>query len=269
MASQVPGIVLASLTLGVAVWIAVRAPAASPGADTSALEQRLAAAERRADAVAALRDEVRSIRELLDRRPDADAARAGRADAGAAPADGASPGATGPGNAELVEAVAERVGRTIDEKIDRRARRAGQTTDDGRWKAPLDDLATELALSEAQKSEAKRVFDAAKDQGFALLRTQRIDGGCLLDDYAAALRSGADPAEATQEFFRRIVNERVPGSDETYLSAFIAIGVDTDERLARGLDPAQRTKMRDLRLDLLGVETGYDPTGDYVRARVQ
>lgn len=276
MASNTVLLAIASLTLGVAAYVAVSLPKAGEGAggaDVAALEERLRAAEKRADAVEGLRAEVRALRERIERGEPGEIRVEGRPGRAAAPSPEAPAGAPETGEpasgSDLVEAVAERVAKKMDERLDRTARRAGQYSDDGRWKAPLDDLSEELALTEAQKGDLKRAFDSGKDQGFALLQTQRLDGTTLLDDYVAALKAGGDPASATQEFFKRIVSERVPGTDQTYLAGFLTIAQEVDSQVGRHLDPAQRQKMRSLRVAVLEVETGYDPTGDWVRAKLQ
>jgi len=149
------------------------------------------------------------------------------------------------------------------------AARDRERGEDGKWKAPIDDLTKELKLTDAQKTDAARIFDHSRDEAFALLKTQRLDGGSILDDYASALKSGADAQETTKQLFTRILTERVPGSDQTYLAEFIAMHQSVEEQLGSKLDAAQMKRLRSLRVDLLDVKTGYDPVGDYVRAKVQ
>jgi hypothetical protein len=177
-------------------------------------------------------------------------------DAGAAAAsDTAGAAVAGaPGRADALEAPAAR------------HRERG---DDGKWKAPLDELSKELKLTEVQAAEAKRVFDAARDASFNLLKTQRLDGGCILDDYVAALKSGADPEESGRQLFKRIFTEKVPGTDTTYVSEYIDMEQGTRDALAQKLDAAQMKRLKSLHVDLLEVKTGYDPVGDYVRAKLQ
>jgi hypothetical protein len=169
----------------------------------------------------------------------------------------------------LEELVAERVSKQVAEKIEAMAARDHQRGDDGKWKAPIDDLAKEISLDEKQKAEAKRIFDASRDETYALLKTMRLDGGSLLDDFASALKSGGDPVETTKSLFARVFSEKVPGSDRTYLAEFIAIEQSVQEQLGRQLGAAQMKRLKGLHVDLLDVDTGYDPVGDYIRAKVQ
>jgi hypothetical protein len=174
-----------------------------------------------------------------------------------------------PSGKPLDELVADRVEKKISEKLDAMAGRDKERGEDGKWKAPLDDLATELKMTDAQKAQAKKVFDHVRDETFTLLKTQRLDGGSILDDYAGALKGGADPTETTKALFTRIFTEKVPGGDRSYLTEFIAMHQDAEEQLGRQLDAGQMKRLKSLRVDLLDVRTGYDPVGDYVRAKVQ
>jgi hypothetical protein len=245
---------------------------------SGATADRLASIEKRLAAIDELRADVRALGEKLDRRAAAADRRVSIPTAGMAPdapgsAGGASASQASPAGAmalnqgELADQVVDKIEKRMNEKAAKVAGR--EYSDDGRWKAPLDELVAELALNETSKGEAKRIFDDVKDRGYALLKLQRLDGGSLLDDYVAALKNGPDAESSTKTFFKRIVNEHVPGTDETYLAAFIEIGQDADRDLAKTLDRPTMAKLRGLRVDLLDVKTGYDPIGDYVRARLQ
>ena len=265
-------VAMCALSLGATCWLVTSMPK-GVDARVAELEKKLEAAEKRADAVEALQAQVREMSERVERRvsdvdrrivsartsPSPDDLR-GMPDARAAADSSAKP---------LDELVAERVEKKLSEKLDAMAGRDRERGDDGKWKAPLDDLATELKLTEAQKAQAKKVFDHARDETFTLLKTQRLDGGSLLDDYAAALKSGADPTETTKQLFGRIFSEKVPGTDRTYFVEAIGIHQDVEDQLGRQLDAGQMKRLKSLRVDLLDVRTGYDPVGDYVRAKVQ
>lgn len=267
-------VALTSLSLGATVYLVASLP--KQGGDDARiadLVKRLDAAEKRADAIESLRGDVRQMRESLDRRV-ADVAR--RVDAGAAAASAPADVASGKqaamaaeGGPRLEDVVADRVEKKISEKMETLAARDRERGDDGKWKAPLDELSTELKLNDTQKAEAKRIFEHSRDEVFALVKTMRLDGGCILDDYAAVLKSGADPGEATRQFIQRLFTERVPGSDRTYLADFITIGQDVEEQLGRQFDKDQMRRFKSLRVDILDVKTGYDPVGDYVRAKLQ
>jgi len=266
-------VAMCSLSLGATCWLITSMP---KGVDerVAELEKKLDAAEKRADAVVALQAQVREMSERIERRvADVDqrvaSTRTAPSPAGDHGAMAAARGADDASGKPLDELVADRVEKKISEKLDAIAGRDKERGEDGKWKAPLDDLATELKLSDAQKAQAKKAFDHVRDETFTLLKTQRLDGGSLLDDYASALKGGADPTESTKAFFTRIFTEKVPGTDRSYLSEFIAMHQDVEAELGRQLDAPQMKRLKSLRVDLLDVRTGYDPVGDYVRAKVQ
>lgn len=274
MSSNTVTIVISAVTLCLVAAVAAQMPRTSTTESADDVAARLAAIEKRLDSVDELRAEIRAIAERAEKRSAAAERRvvspvpavspAGVPTAGDAPANaGSAKDDTG----ALADAVVEKIEKRMTEKAAKVAGR--EYSDDGRWKAPIDELAEELSLDDAAKAEAKRIFDGVKDRGYALLKVQRLDGGTLLDDFVSALKNGPDAETATREFFKRIVSERVPGTDETYLAGFLEIGVDADRELASKLDPATMRKLRALRVDYLDVKTGYDPTGDYVRARLQ
>jgi len=268
-------VALCSLSLGATVWLVASQSQQRTADDRVAeLEKKLDVAEKRADAAESLRAEVREMKERLDRRladaePRAASTRAASTSStmrGEARNDAATP----PADAKPIEElVAERVEKKIAEKMDAMAARDKERGDDGKWKAPFDELSAELKLTDAQKPQVKKIFDSVRDDAFVLLKTQRLDGGCLLDDYAAALKQGGDFAESTKQLYGRLVAEKVPGTDRTYFAEFVGINQDCEERLGRSLDKDQMKRLKSLRVDLLDVRTGYDPVGDYVRAKVQ
>jgi hypothetical protein len=278
MNSNAVVIALCSLSLGATCYLVASMP---KGNDEriAALEAKLDAAEKRAAAVESVRVEVHELTQKVERRMaavDQRVAEAGPATGFVAERGGvtALPGAAPAGDGSsagkpLEELVADRVERKVSEKLDAMASRDRERGEDGKWKAPLDDLSQELKLTDAQKADAKRIFEHSRDEAFTLLKTQRLDGGSILDDYAAALKSGADATETTKQLFNRIISEHVPGSDQTYLSEFIAMHQSVQEALAAKLDAGQMKRLNALRVDLLDVKTGYDPVGDYVRAKLQ
>ncbi len=264
-------VVLCALSLGATCWVATSMPKPDDGR-VAELEKKLEAAEKRADAAEALKTQMREMSERLDRRIGELEQRV--AEPRSTPGVGAAGGGVAarpvaPDGKPLEDVVADRVEKKVAERLEAMSNRDKERGEDGKWKAPLDDLAVELKLSDAQKAEAKKIFDHVRDEAFTLLKTQRLDGGSLLDDYAAALKSGADVAETTRQFFGKIMSDKVPGTAQTYLAEFITMHQDAEDQLAHQLDAGQMKRLKSLRVDLLDVKTGYDPVGDYVRAKVQ
>jgi hypothetical protein len=266
-------VAMCALSLGATCWLVTSMPK-GVDARVAELEKKLEAAEKRADAVEALQAQMREMSERVERRVSDVDRRITSARTPPAPDDpravpDARAAAADASTKPIDELIAERVEKKVAEKLEAMAGRDRERGEDGKWKAPLDDLAAELKLTDAQKAQAKKVFDHARDETFTLLKTQRLDGGSLLDDYAAALKSGADPTESTKQLFGRIFSEKVPGTDRTYFVEAVSIHQDVEDQLGRQLDAGQMKRLKSLHVDLLDVRTGYDPVGDYVRAKVQ
>lgn len=273
---------LVGLTLGVSAYVAVSLPSSATGA-AGADGTSATAAITKADLDALredLRGDIRVLSAKVDRRIssiDARVARgappgmSGAAEAGVEGGDTVLPGIEN--TPEGVEAIAEAVTKRLEErmgaKMKQMAEAAGKRRGgDGEWKPPMDDLAKELEMTAQQKEESRKVFDEGRDQVYALMKTMRLDGGSLLDDFVAELKDG-DPEGATKNLFKRIFTENVPGSDRTYLSEVLAIREDVSKGLSQHLNESQMQKMRELNVDLTDVKTGYDPIGEYVQAKLQ
>jgi hypothetical protein len=295
MTSNTLGLVVCGLTLGVTAYVAANLPAVGDGAAGAASGEALAARldelDKRAaatnTAIAELKDSLARIERKLSRaatRASADGDAAGGASsadgvlatgpdgtsgpdgAARAAADGTTPPAVDPAALGAAgDAVAERLERRI-EAVARRERARGA---DGKWHAPIDELSKELGAEEALRGEMVRVFDGGKDRVCDILLTRRGDGLSLVDDYAKALRDSGDAAGSTQTLFKRILEEKVPGTDETYFVAITRVQEGMERDLARHLGDARMEKFRALSVDLLDVKTGHDPVGDAVRERLK
>lgn len=278
--SNAPLLALGALTLGVVGYVAVNLPQ-GPG---DALDARLAALEQQTAAVQAMQRELRDSIARVDRRVATIASRshdvgssavaaggsAGGAESGD-PADdggGVSPVREDALGAESANAVGDAVASRIERRIEAIAARERARGGDGKWKAPIDELSNELEIDAAKKAEVVQVLDAGRDRVCEVLLARRADGTSILDDYAGALRAGADAGTTTQAFFKRIVAEKVPESDETYFAAIMKVHEGVERDLATRLDATRMEKLRALRVDLLDVKTGHDPVGDAVRERL-
>ena len=275
MSNNVIAIGLATVSLALTAYVAVVVSGTRVGGDTGVVAE-LTEINERLDRLEKLRVDVagmdKSVGRKLDRLErriaDTPGSIGGSASAMAAGAEGS--GVVDPEEAaKLEDALADRLEKRLGERLEKLANRDRERNGQGEWKAPIDELTKELELSEVQKREATAIFNEARDETFVLLKTTRLDGGSLLDDFASALKNGDDPEEATKSLFKRIFTERVPGSDRTYLVDLIALRTDVHDALGREVSVDQLGKLDRLRVDLLDVKTGYDPVGDYVRAKVQ
>lgn len=166
----------------------------------------------------------------------------------------------------LEKAVTKRIEANVSERLDKIASR--RRTPRGEWIAPMDELADELKLDQAQTDSARRIFDAARDQTFELFKTERADGGSLVDDLAQDIGEGVPPPEATKRFIRRIFSETIPGTETKYLDRLIELRGDVFGDLSETLNSSQLETLDTLKIDPLRVDTGYDPIRAYVERTV-
>ncbi len=258
-------IVMVGLTLAVTVYAAanqgtaVVGGAGGDGARLAAIEERLATIERITDQT---RDDVRrAARTAGPRRAATSAAFRPVAAAGAAPGGGAQNTLA---SDELRQVVADSIKNTVAEQMERIAAEKRNRGADGKWKPPIDEMATALELTEAQRTSLELIFDGARDESFALLRTERPDGGNLLDDFARDLRESEDPKQPWVRFFGALTTKQVPGRNQTYFEAFGEAETRIRERVNANLDARQVRRFDSLNVDVFDVKTGYDPVGVYV-----
>ncbi len=270
-------VALVGLTLGVSSYVALsvgQRGAVSPAGGSSQGGAETAAVTK-AD-LEDLRDEIRQLGLRIDRRMGSLDGRLSRvAQAGGGIASGVAGEAGSAATQDQVDSLAEALEKRLDlEGVGERMKKleedsARERNKGGEWKAPMGELAQELELTEAQQAEARKVFDGGRDEVYALVKTMRLDGGSLLDDFVEDLRDGGDPEESGKELFRRIFTEDVPGSDRTYLVEVLAIREQVEKDLSQHLNEKQMRKLKELNVDLTDVKTGYDPVGDYVQAKLQ
>lgn len=268
---------LCGLTLATTVFVAANVGGGSDGR-VGDLEQRLADAETRHEKqMNSLAKEIRGLRTELARdgsvesagRPTRRAAAANAAADGGESASAAMTPAVAADGRPMEDVIAERVEARIDEQMARIASQRKNRSIGGEWKPSMEELDGELDLTEAQQEQMNQIFDAAHDEVYVLLKTQRLDGSSLLDDFVADLKTGEDASGATKRFFQRLLEDKVPGTDRTYLTDLIGLRGEVERQLGDHLDESQVTKLSTLNVDLLGVRTGHDPVKDYVESRLQ
>ncbi len=237
------------------------------------LEARLAAAPAApAGTPLALGEEVRALEQqvgdlaaMAARAEDASARAAARVEEVARAAEdtrqrilaGERPGATIPKGA-LEEAVA----KAVEEKV-------GSLPQGGEWKPTMQQFREAFALTDDQADRAEEVFDAAKQDAYALLSLRRADGGSALDDLVAAFKDPADPEAAVQKVFLGLFTQKIPGRDEPYISEILRIKQKAQQGLEGILNSDQNKRLSRMNLDHLGVQTSYDPFAEYVRESVR
>ena len=86
---------------------------------------------------------------------------------------------------------------------------------------------------------------------------------------SSPIAESGDFEGATKRFIGRITTDRLPGTDRTYLSAFGELEQRIRNEAEAQLDEEGKRRFRELNVDVLEVQTGYDPIGDYIRARLE
>ena len=133
----------------------------------------------------------------------------------------------------------------------------------------IENLVVELNLDSEQKETLTQLFDQSKDEVLALLTTEYDEGGSLMDDFATDLADGEPYREAFQSFIGRMLSEKRPGSDQTYMNEITQINQRVSQQLTDHLDEDQLAQFKKLKVALLEVQTGYDPGREYVESRLK
>ena len=170
-------------------------------------------------------------------------------------------------SAGLSDELVQRVEQTVDEKIKQFKQKKSELNWAGQWKAPLAKLAEKLELTEDEANAANDVFNAGKEEALALLKRQRADGGSLIDDLVDDIRAGEK--QPVKKLFKRIFTEKVPGEDTTYMAAFGALSDKVKAEFGEQLSPSHLETLNSLNVAVLEVNTGHDPTREYVRSRLE
>jgi hypothetical protein len=167
-------------------------------------------------------------------------------------------------DAAIDAAVAGKVEQAVEAKmkkeLKKRRRRGGEE-----WKPSIGELEKELEMDAFQVQKSTEMFNRGKDLAFELFKTPREDGTSLLDDLAVAMR-GEDPEKNAGRVFMRIFTERVPGTEQTYLQEIMKIRGGVVEDLGTVLDEGQIEGLHSEQVNILEVDTGYDPFGEYIGA---
>lgn len=263
-------VVMMGVTMALTGYVAATAPGSAPGG-VEELRQDLAKAEtQRQKDVEKLAGEVRDLNRRVTQRLDAVETRIETSAVPGIPlGDAAAMGGAAGDVGAIEERIAAKVAETMDARMDRLASRTANRSLGGEWKASIEELHDELGMTDAQRDAVRQVFDAAHDEMYVLFKTERLDGGSLLDDLVVELKQGVDPETAFKGMIKRLFVDRVPGTDRTYVADLIDLKEDVSRALSDQLRPEQVRKIESLNVDLLGVKTGHDPVGQYVQAKLQ
>jgi hypothetical protein len=164
------------------------------------------------------------------------------------------------------KAFDRRLEELVDRKIDERMKEGQGQSGDGK-KQSIGELSKAVAMTPEQEDASVLAIDEGKKLSFELLSLPRADGKSMADDLITALKDTEDPAKVWGGFIQRLMTERVPGKNETYLSGILKIQKSTWDRLSRTLDEEQQTKLKRMGVDILEVKTGYEPFEELLSER--
>jgi hypothetical protein len=217
------------------------------------LKDRLARIEARprTEPAAQVAKEVDALRTELA-RVEAKATSAAASPAPAAPAASVTP---------------DELRKLIDERLEERKTPpdAPAANSGGDRKMPLHDLAKELAIDPETQRRVAEIANRTKKEIFDVLKTPRPDGSEMAGDLIQAFLSG--DAGRTRQVFQRLFVEKIPGTEQTYLSAVAGIQDRARQTLRGTMGDAIYTRFEHMSVQPENIETGWDPWGDYVKER--
>lgn len=159
-------------------------------------------------------------------------------------------------------AQAENLARIVEEKVQEELEaRRGEFG--GEWKPTMSELSEALELDPRQEDQVAAILDRAKDEVFELATIPRADGTGKIDDFAMAMQA-EDPERAMREVFQSLFTEKVPGRETTYLAEILQVNQEVMQQFEPVMNEEQLKQLQRLHVDLLGVQTGYDPFQDYL-----
>jgi hypothetical protein len=165
----------------------------------------------------------------------------------------------------------EDIRKIVDERIEEKAARDVETKKknggfggDDR-KMPLHDMAKELMLDPDTQRRVGEIANRTKKEIFDVLRAPRADGTEMAGDLIGAFLSG-DP-EKTKAVFGRLITEKVPGAEQTYLMAVQGIQERAKGQLRGTMGDAVYGRWEHMNVHPENIETGWDPWGDYIKEK--
>jgi hypothetical protein len=157
----------------------------------------------------------------------------------------------------------ERLKGLVDERIEKKLEGFEGSKDDR--KMPLETLSEKLKLDPVTRQRVAEIADATKKEIFNLLLEPRPDGTTLADEIIEAYLSG-DP-EAVRKGFVKLLTEKIPRTDSTYLAGIAEIQQRGREDLARVMTPEAYERYLGMNVHPENIQTGYEPWGEYARQK--
>jgi hypothetical protein len=166
------------------------------------------------------------------------------------------------------DALDAAVAKKVDEKMAESNKKKGGIFGDDN-KRPLTEISKELGLTEQQEDMMATAIDASQREMFALITTPRTDGTNILDEVVEAFKDPENAQQKAQAAFLKLFTDRIPGSDETYLSRIMKEKEALNGEFGKFLTEEQMKKYTRLGQDPHEIQTGFDPYGQYMAERLQ
>ena len=162
-----------------------------------------------------------------------------------------------PGDGEPTGDAAAELDRRVADAVERELGRRDDPLAD---KNPrLGAVAKALGFTDVQSREAEREIDLGKREAFEVLDLPRPDGESMFDVLIRTIAEKGDEKAAEAAWWPRLVIEKVPGRNETYLTALQRIEDATWKRLERVLDVDQLKRLKESDVEILEMKTAYEP----------
>jgi len=166
-----------------------------------------------------------------------------------------------PSPAVLEEDIQKIVDAKVEEKLQAKAANGGS----GDRKMPLFDLAKELSLDDATQGRVSAIANTVKKEIFDILKTPRPDGTSMADELVTAFMNG-DTA-GVQKLFSRLLTDKIPGTDTSYLSAVARVQEKANQGLKGAMGADAFGRYQNMNLKPENIETGFDPWIDYLQQK--
>jgi hypothetical protein len=164
----------------------------------------------------------------------------------------------------------EDIQKIVDEKVEEKLQARGEPKKGpgpagGDRKMALHDMAKELGLDPKVQGQVAEIANTAKREIFEILKMPRADGTNVADELIDVLLKG-DQAGA-QQLFQRLVTEKIPGTQTSYLAGVGAAQDRARGLLAAAMGPDAYGQFEHMSVHPENIETGYDPMGEYFKQR--
>ena len=164
----------------------------------------------------------------------------------------------------------------LEKLIDKKLRESGPLQ--GQGPPRFEALADRLELDETQRKELEDILRGKKTEHLNILKTPRADGSNLLDEFGdelvEAIRNGKPNDDTARpvfmNFHRRMMTEKVPGTDTTYAQTMMKAQQETRVAFKEALPQDKFQAMLKLGIhNPLDMRIPEEPLESYIQGRLR